>query len=178
MSHLLDKHAKPLGREDIRGFSPATLAAISACEWPGNVRQLENVITRAMVLAERDVVTLNELPDEIREKAPAGAVEEEVEAVGEPDYAENTLAVAPVTSPPAQRGDGSAAVGERGLPTFSSADELPTLEEVKAWITREAFEACDQNISLTAKKLGLGRATLYRQLEKYGIHTPGDDEGE
>ena len=177
VGHFLDKHAKSLGREDMRGVTPAALEAMKQYEWPGNVRQLENVITRAMVLAEKDVVTLNELSDDIREKAPPEAVEAELEAAEKPDYEDNALEVAPVATPSSTQNQ-TAATSGGGWLSFSDPDDVPTLEEVKARVTKEAYEACDHNISLTAKKLGLGRATLYRQLEKYGIHSSGgDDEG-
>ncbi|MCB2213055.1 sigma-54 dependent transcriptional regulator [bacterium] len=175
--HFLDKHAKPLGREDLRGFSPATLEAMQKYEWPGNVRQLENVITRAMVLAEKDVITLNDVAEDIRAKAPAEAVEMEMAVVETEDYDEDVLDVAPIHRPESEAS--AAAVQYKpssAWPTYDSADDVPTLEEVKAWITKQAYEACNHNISLTAKKLGLGRATLYRQLEKYGIHTPSEEE--
>jgi two-component system, NtrC family, response regulator AtoC len=175
--HFLDKHVKSLGRDDLRGYSPATLEAMQKFEWPGNVRQLENVVTRAMVLAERDVITLNDVSDEIRAKAPAGAVEVEIEAVQTDDYEENVLDVAPIARPHAE--SSAAAVHQHDSivwPTFDNSDDVPTLEEVKGWITKQAYEACNYNISLTAKKLGLGRATLYRQLEKFGIHTSNEEE--
>ncbi|GBE30778.1 transcriptional regulatory protein ZraR [bacterium BMS3Bbin04] len=169
--HLLDKHRTSLGRKDLRGYSPATLIALTKYEWPGNVRQLENVVTRAMVLAERDVITLNDVPEEIREKAPAGAMEIEIESAQNDNYDVNVLDVAPLTHPATSTPENATKNKESGSwPTFSSPDDVPSMEEMKAWITRQAYEACNYNISLTAKKLGLGRATLYRQLEKFDIH--------
>ena len=41
---------------------------LSAYEWPGNVRQLENVIERCVVLATRDVIDVDDLPPELRDE--------------------------------------------------------------------------------------------------------------
>jgi DNA-binding NtrC family response regulator len=49
---LLSKHADEL-KSQVRGFSPQALAAIRKYPWPGNVRQLENRIKKALVLCDR-----------------------------------------------------------------------------------------------------------------------------
>jgi two-component system response regulator AtoC len=63
--HFVEKFDKRLGKE-ITGIEPEALRALMACPWPGNVRQLENVIERTMVLTERSHIHISELPDEIR----------------------------------------------------------------------------------------------------------------
>ncbi|MCB2199630.1 sigma-54 dependent transcriptional regulator [bacterium] len=160
VGHMLDKHAKHLGRSDIRGITPQAMKLLVDYEWPGNVRQLENVITRAMVLCEKEVISAADLPDVIR----GDVVPEASETVVEPPSEEEAFAVPSYV----MESDDSGGSGE-GWPRFRSADDVPSLEDVKAWAIKEAYEACDGNISLTAKKLGLGRATLYRMLEKYGL---------
>ncbi|MDB6094657.1 MAG: two component, sigma54 specific, transcriptional regulator, Fis family [Verrucomicrobia bacterium] len=52
-----------LGKK-IRGFSPTVLAAFSRYRWPGNLRELRNVIERAMILAAGEVIELSDLPEE------------------------------------------------------------------------------------------------------------------
>ncbi len=52
---LLSKYADELG-SPVRGFSPAALAAIRKYEWPGNIRQLENRIKKALVLCEKTLL--------------------------------------------------------------------------------------------------------------------------
>jgi DNA-binding NtrC family response regulator len=51
----------------------ATLAKLSAYRWPGNIRQLENVVERAFALGERAELTVDMLPPEVRGEAPAAA---------------------------------------------------------------------------------------------------------
>ncbi len=52
---LLSKHADEL-HSDVRGFSPSALAAIKKYDWPGNIRQLENRIKKALVLCDKNLL--------------------------------------------------------------------------------------------------------------------------
>jgi transcriptional regulator with GAF, ATPase, and Fis domain len=62
--HFLRLYARRCGREAMQ-IDDDVLAALKTCTWPGNVRQLENVIERAVVVAEGPVITLRELPPEL-----------------------------------------------------------------------------------------------------------------
>jgi two-component system response regulator HydG len=53
------------------GFAPAALAALEAYPWPGNVRELLHAVERAVILTRGDLVDLADLPEAIREAAPA-----------------------------------------------------------------------------------------------------------
>jgi two-component system NtrC family response regulator len=66
-AHFLDKFAKENTRE-MKGFSPSAMDYLSAYEWPGNVRQLENVIERCVVLSSADTVGAEDLPPEIKDE--------------------------------------------------------------------------------------------------------------
>jgi NtrC-family two-component system response regulator AlgB len=59
----------------VRAFSPAALIALSAYKWPGNLRELRNVIERATILSAGDTIELHDLPEEFGAPAnPAVAV--------------------------------------------------------------------------------------------------------
>jgi two-component system response regulator AtoC len=66
--HFARSHAEKLGRQ-ISGISPAALRLMVAYRWPGNVRQLENVMERAVLLCEGEVVGASDLPLVIRAAA-------------------------------------------------------------------------------------------------------------
>ncbi len=51
-----------------RKFAPEALEYLSAYEWPGNVRQLENVVERCLVLSARDTIGVEDLPSEIKDE--------------------------------------------------------------------------------------------------------------
>ncbi len=67
--HFMRKAALVGGRQVV-GISPAALEALRAYAWPGNVRQLEWAMERAVVLGETESVELRDLPPEILEPAP------------------------------------------------------------------------------------------------------------
>jgi len=67
--HFLRKHAARAGKE-VRRLSPEVLEALSVAPWKGNVRELENVIERAVVLTRRASVELEDLPQELRRASP------------------------------------------------------------------------------------------------------------
>jgi len=53
----------------VRGFSAGAMHALTQAPWPGNVRQLENVVERLLVTARRELVDVDELPAEVRTPA-------------------------------------------------------------------------------------------------------------
>jgi DNA-binding NtrC family response regulator len=63
--HFLKKYAKEM-KKDIKSISVDAMNMLNAYGWPGNVRQLENVIERAIVMAEGDTVTTEHLPFAVR----------------------------------------------------------------------------------------------------------------
>lgn len=169
VAHFIDRQSHHLGRKEIVGITHEALSALKAFDWPGNVRQLENVIGRAVVLAEDSIIRASDLPESISELA--GSEESDVFLVKVPNGESAEFDTIVPSSDSVQQTNG-------GLPKFHSTDDIPTLDEIKAWAIRQAYNACEGNISLAAKKLGLGRATFYRLLKKYDIAVVGADNTE
>jgi Nif-specific regulatory protein len=65
--YFLKRYSKEIGRE-IQGFSAEALQALTAYHWPGNIRELENEVKRAIVLAATSEIRLQDLSDSIREE--------------------------------------------------------------------------------------------------------------
>jgi DNA-binding NtrC family response regulator len=65
--HFLDTISSRSNKKDI-SFTDEVEALFEAYDWPGNIRELENVIERAVVLAKNEVISLNELPSELTAK--------------------------------------------------------------------------------------------------------------
>src|SRR5499427_10236308 len=61
VNHFIRRFNKRL-RRDVKGISPDALSALSAYDFPGNVRELENLIERAFAMGSRDQITLADLP--------------------------------------------------------------------------------------------------------------------
>jgi two-component system response regulator HydG len=71
--HFLVKLAPKAGRR-VLGLSPEALALLERHRWPGNVRELENALAQALVFAEGEVIQPEDLPEGLRQAAPAPAL--------------------------------------------------------------------------------------------------------
>lgn len=69
IKHLLERHAGRLGIT-VEGVSPEAMEVLLGYPWPGNIRELENVLERAMVLTEDSVLGIDDLPESVRRPAP------------------------------------------------------------------------------------------------------------
>lgn len=61
VNHFIERFNRRLGRE-VTGTTPAAMAALMASSWPGNIRELENVMERAVLLATSSTLSLSDLP--------------------------------------------------------------------------------------------------------------------
>jgi DNA-binding NtrC family response regulator len=67
IDYFLKKHTKNTSRL-VRGLTPETKKLMNDYSWPGNVRQLESAIERAILLSEGDLITAEDLPTEVRQE--------------------------------------------------------------------------------------------------------------
>jgi DNA-binding NtrC family response regulator len=72
VSHFLEKYGDSYGKP-VKGLAPGTLQALLAHDWPGNIRELENAIERAVVLAQGSELTADDLPPVLRGPRPLGS---------------------------------------------------------------------------------------------------------
>jgi len=68
---FLQKYNRKLGK-NIRAVSDSAMSALTAYDWPGNIRELENTIERAMIITEGDRVEVDDLPPSLREQDMTG----------------------------------------------------------------------------------------------------------
>ncbi len=66
-SHFLRKYAQENGKP-VQGFTSEAMDLLTGYEWPGNVRQLQNVVERCVVLASTDLIGVDDLPAELRDE--------------------------------------------------------------------------------------------------------------
>ncbi|HTY78816.1 MAG TPA: sigma-54 dependent transcriptional regulator [Candidatus Bathyarchaeia archaeon] len=74
VAHFLQKFAKELGK-DVRGVTPEAMAVLERHHWPGNIRELENVLERAIVLGAGDMLAVDALPESVRRERPVKGLE-------------------------------------------------------------------------------------------------------
>lgn len=126
--HFVDKFAEEEGKE-ISGFTQRSLDRLVSFDYPGNVRQLENIISHAAVVCTGPKIDLPDLPPYLR-KGAGGS-----EALA---FLDGHL-------------DGAAA-------------PVRPLKVVEEMAIRNALSACQNNVSLAARLLGVSRATIYRKI--------------
>ena len=167
--HFLTRIAAEEGKR-IRSISAGSLSLLAAYHWPGNVRQLENAIFRAVVLADGDEIGANEFP-QIAALLPCGA--ESAPPLIEPSPA---IAASMAASwPDADCGTGQAPAHKaagHSLPLTDPRGDVRPLEDIEREAIRFAISHYRGQMSEVARRLKIGRSTLYRKLEGLGL-----DEG-
>ncbi len=139
----------------IRGLSAEALSLLSSYSWPGNVRQLENAIFRAVVLAESDELGVTEFP-QIAAQVSGFDVRVPAAAQHAPNRIEREIVRVEVRDPTA-----IAAMNESG--------DVRPLDQVEAAMIRLAIQHYRGQMSEVARKLGIGRSTLYRKMSELGL---------
>jgi NtrC-family two-component system response regulator AlgB len=74
---LAEQHLKLFAKQsarNIKGFTPAAMSAMQRYPWPGNLRELRNVLERAVILSPGDKIDVNDFPDSLRGSQPSGAM--------------------------------------------------------------------------------------------------------
>ncbi|MEO4001612.1 sigma-54 dependent transcriptional regulator [Mesorhizobium sp. CAU 1732] len=171
VQHFMAKVGPAESRARISGISASAMAMLKAYDWPGNIRQLENAIFRAVVLCEGPVLTADEFPqikaqvDGIDTAALASA-EEEVVSTGETEHA----SAVPVIGDRAESADPAAPTDHFGL--LRALDErgnVRPLADLENEMIKLAIDRYNGQMSEVARRLGIGRSTLYRKLKEMGI---------
>jgi DNA-binding NtrC family response regulator len=143
-------------------IEPEALHALEQYAWPGNIRELRNVIERCMALRVSDVITWDDLPDAIRLGPRA--------ASGTPQPAASfASALQPAAAPPwTPRPPSPSTVWSR-----QSTESLSALASARlqAEVERicEALVKHQNNRKRAADELGISRTALYKKLRKYGM---------
>ncbi len=138
--------------KSVVGASAETLAYLTAFDWPGNVRQLENAVYRAIVLADAPYLQPHDFP------AISGV------AAPPPEYV--AAAPAPAHSP-APAAD--ALPVDQPVRILDGRGHLRTLEEIERDLIQLAIEVYAGHMSEVARRLGIGRSTLYRKVREQGL---------
>ncbi|HEX7907872.1 MAG TPA: sigma-54-dependent Fis family transcriptional regulator [Paraburkholderia sp.] len=149
---------QPEGERLPRRVCDAVLERFEQCRWPGNLRQLANVLRTASIMAEgAEQIELDDLPEDFLHDCVDGATDAGVRS-------QVTLAapVAPVARVPASGGDDVRAAAP-------PAHERPApgrMEDWQATLIAQTLARLGGNVSAAARELGLARNTVYRYLRR------------
>lgn len=137
--HLLSRITRQPGLRPM-GITDDALRLLAGYDWPGNVRQLSNALFRAAVRCDGAALTADDFPQ-------VAALKDARDA---PDR-------------------GAAAVAAGGVTLFQADGNLRQLEEIEADVIRLAIGHYRGRMTEVARRLGIGRSTLYRKLGELGI---------
>jgi DNA-binding NtrC family response regulator len=135
------------------GASPETLAFLTAFDWPGNVRQLENAVYRAIILSDAPYLQPHDFP------AISGVKMPPLEA----DISATQISVASAQALMAEMPP------DAPVRILDSRGHLRTLEEIERDLIQLAIEIYAGHMSEVARRLGIGRSTLYRKVRDQGL---------
>jgi len=135
----------------IAGCAPETLALLQGFDWPGNVRQLGNAVFRAIVLADAPFLQPHDFPAISGVAAPM------------PDAQPLQAATA------AGAQTDAAAQVDQPIRILDERGHLRTLEDIERDLIQHAIEVYAGHMSEIARRLGIGRSTLYRKVREQGL---------
>ncbi len=149
--HLLTRFAEEPGMQALSIGNDA-LAVLMRYGWPGNVRQLAGVLFRAALQADGHSLTANDFPHIAIQSRFSGRRNDVAPDIGKIS-ADAAMAGAP------------------GVTLYRPDGHLRPLEEIEADIIRLAIGHYRGRMTEVARRLGIGRSTLYRKLGELGIDT-------
>ncbi len=143
--HMLTRIAQQPGLHSL-GITDEGQALLMSYDWPGNVRQLQNALFRAAVLCDGDALTRADFPEIARQAEDPRPLAERMPG--------NRL---------------TAAADGAGVALYRADGNLRPLEEIEADVIRLAIGHYRGRMTEVARRLGIGRSTLYRKLGELGI---------
>ena len=169
--HLL-RHflARLCAEEDrtITGITGEAMAQLTQCEWPGNIRQLENSVYRAVVMSDHDELGIADFPlAAAQSSADQGHHEHGEPLIVGPAFHSTAPAMVSGSEIPIAPLHSAGA-----LPMLTSAGEMRPLEEMESEIIRFAISHYRGQMSEVARRLKIGRSTLYRKLDEAAAADP------
>ncbi len=152
-------------------ISDDAMRLIVSYPWPGNVRQLENAVFRAVVLSDTSELSVAEFPQIAAHvtgfeapipAAPAPAAKGPLftgpALLGAEDIVPQTMDV--------RDDNGESALG---IPAVNQGGDIRPLDEIEADMIRLALGRYRGHMTEVAKRLKIGRSTLYRKMQEYGL---------
>ncbi len=140
----------------VAGLTAEAAQLLARFSWPGNVRQLENTIFRAVVLCDAAHLDVCDFPQIAAAMGVEASHRNAFVAPAQPVIAGHGAPALPAGSPYA-------------LSVIDGPGHIRKFEEMESEIIRMAISRYDGHMSEVARRLGIGRSTLYRKLKEFGL---------
>jgi DNA-binding NtrC family response regulator len=170
IAHLLRHFLAHFAAEEnraITGISGEAMAYLSQLDWPGNIRQLKTTLYRAVVLSDGEELGISDFPV-INAQSPVV-----------PDRSSEPLVVAPTAQAQISGNEIPIAplLTHGALAMLNASGDVRPLEEMENEIIRFAIAHYRGQMSEVARRLKIGRSTLYRKLDDANAHDPAATGG-
>ncbi len=154
--HVLRQWAEHDRAAEQLSLSEGAQDVLQSHDWPGNVRQLQNVVERAANAASSSTIEEQHLLLPSSSASPSPPTDSSSPS-STPDDA------------PVPPDDSMTPVTEQPTGLSDKTERIPTIEQIKKEAAKRAYELCDGNVDQAAVVLGIGRSTMYRMLNRYDI---------
>lgn len=196
VQHFMTRFSAEAKKRRLVGVTDEVITLLQAYDWPGNIRQLENTVFRAVVLADGSHLTIDEFPQiaaqvgVLPKPTPTQASPRLTTATANSTVRElQTLAATATSSVVATSGamsqwsptpngfsSGSGPAPFGFLRSLDAKGHVMRLAAIEEEMIRIAIEHYGGRMSEVARRLGIGRSTLYRKLKEYGLDDTLDFE--
>jgi DNA-binding NtrC family response regulator len=149
------------------GITDAALDLLAGYDWPGNIRQLENAIYRAVVLTDSAYLERADFPQIVAQTSGRDAalrLTESLPPASSPVHIDDAIA-------PLRRIETREVAPDRFV---DATGEVASLGEVERELIVFALAHYGGRMARVARALGIGRSTLYRKLREYGLDDAAD----
>ena len=144
--HFLNRYAEEEGK-GFTGFTPEAEDILLDFDWPGNVREMQNVLRQVVVLNEGTLVEPDMLPPPLNRNSPAPA----------------TMRPAAPTAPATDLSNSDIAQPSDSQDMAHLAAKIRPMAEIEREVIESAIDQCDGNIRKAAALLGISAPTIYRK---------------
>jgi two-component system response regulator AtoC len=148
-----------MSRRTAPRLDPSAIAALQSYAWPGNIRELRNIMHRAVLLTPGDIISESHLPLERMGRTLSAATPERPLPLVPAAVARDRSALSRATTPPP-------------VPQNAKANLKDDVEQMERDRIIAALEECAGNQTRTAALLGITRRVLLNRLDRYGIPRP------
>ncbi len=154
---FLEKYNRKLNKR-IERVEPAALELLQAWNFPGNIRELENLMERAVLFADGATIRVEDLPESLRRVPAAAAAAPAPAAIGQPP-------AIPLQTP-----------GPAALPPMADASMKDIVRGAAAALERDlivrALDETGGNVTQAARKLKISRKSLQNKMKEFGLRDP------
>ncbi|MFZ5468307.1 MAG: sigma-54-dependent transcriptional regulator [Myxococcota bacterium] len=144
-SHFLDKYNRKLNKK-IEGVADEALAVLQAYPWPGNIRELENLMERVILFSDGPLIGAKDLPEPVRQGGVASA--------------------------PAPLAEAPTAPGETSLKDIVRMKAAALEKDLIA----KKLEETGGNVTRAAKLLQISRKSLQTKMKEFGLRDEGQED--